>query len=82
MQHDAMWQNLTWNHRIIESLELEGTFKGHQVLWKEQGQPQLNQVAQSLAHPDHECLQGWGIHHISGQPVLMPHHPHCKTLFL
>ena len=50
-------------HRIIESLELEGTFKSHlvQLPYNEQGHPQLNQVAQSLLL---ESLQGQGIHHI------------------
>lgn len=33
--------------RIIESLTLEGTFKGHlvQFSWSDQGQAQLDQVA-------------------------------------
>ena len=37
-----------WQHRIIESLELEKTFKGHlvQLTCHEQGHLQLNQVAQ------------------------------------
>lgn len=36
-------------HRITESFELEGTFKGHlvQLRCSEQGHAQLNQVAQS-----------------------------------
>jgi len=36
------------NHRIIESLELEGTIRGHvvQLPYNEQGHGQLNQVAQ------------------------------------
>jgi len=68
--------------RIIESLELERTFKGHQVQLpcSEQGHPQLYQVAQSLVQPGLECLQGWGFHHSSGQPVIVPHNPHCKRL--
>ena len=66
--------------RIIESLELEGTFKGHlvQLPYNEQGHLQLDQDAQSLVHPDLECLQGWGIHHLSEQPVPVPHHAYCK----
>lgn len=29
--------------------------------------------------PDFGCLHGWAytIHHISGQPVLVPYHPYC-----
>ena len=44
-------------NRIIESLELEWTFKGHlvQLPCNEQGHP-----------PCLESLQGWGIHNISG----------------
>jgi len=29
-----------------------------------------------------EHLQGWGIHHLSGQPVPVPHSPYCKIFFL
>ena len=67
-------------HRTIESLELEGTFKGHlvQLPCKEQGAPQLDQIAQSLIQPLLESLQGRGI---SGQSVPMPHHPRCKEPF-
>jgi len=63
-------------HTIIESLELEETLKSHlvQLLCNEQGHLQLDQVAQSPIQFDLECLQRWGIHHISGQPVPAPHH--------
>ena len=69
--------------RLIESLELEGTFKGHlvQLLCNDQGYSQLDQVAQVLIQPRLESLQGWDIHHISGQPVPVLYHPHCKRLF-
>ena len=68
---------------IIEFLELEGAFKGYlvQLPCNEQGHPQLNQVAQRPLHPDLECVQGWGIYHLSGQPVPVPHNPYCKRLF-
>jgi len=70
-------------HRITESLELEGTFKGHlvQLPCNEQGHLRLDQVAESLVQPGLESLQGRGFYHISGQPVPVPHHPHCKRLF-
>jgi len=46
----------------------------------EQGHLQLDEVTQSLVQPDLGRLQGWGIHHLAGQPVPGPHHPQCKTL--
>ena len=68
------------DHRIIEWFGLEGTFKGHLVQshCKQQGHLQLGQVAQSPIQPDFECFQGWGIYHLSGQPVLVLHHPQNK----
>jgi len=30
--------------------------------------------------PDLECLQGWSIHHLSGQPVSVPHHSYHEEL--
>jgi len=68
---------------IIESLELEGTFKGHlaQLLCIKQGHPQLDQFAQGLIQPCLESLQEWGINLMPGQLVPVPHHPHCKRLF-
>jgi len=72
-----------FENRIRESCQLEWTFKGHPVQppCSEQGHPQLDQIAQSPLQPDHECLQGRDIHHLSGQPVPMPHHSHCKRFF-
>ena len=42
---------------------------------------QVDQVAQGLVQLSLESLQGQGIHHISGQPVPVPHHPLCKRPF-
>ena len=63
-----------------EQLVLEGTFKGQLVQppCNEQGHPPLDQVAQSPVQPDLECFQGWSIYHLSGQPVPLFFHPHCK----
>ncbi|KAK4817094.1 hypothetical protein QYF61_027925 [Mycteria americana] len=63
---------------IIEWFGLEGTFKGHLVQppCKKQGHLQLDQVAQSPFQPGLECFQGWGIYHLSGQPV-----PSESTIF-
>ena len=75
-------QEERWVHSIIESFELEGTLTGHlaQHPCSEQGHPQLGQGAQSPIQPDLERLQGWGIHHLSGQSVPVSHHPYCKQL--
>jgi len=58
-------------YRIIESLELEGAFKGHlvQIPYNEQRRPQPDQVAQSMVQPELVCLQGLGIHHISSSAL-------------
>ena len=51
----------------MESLEVEGTFKGHlvQLTCSEQRHPQLSQVAQGLVQPYLASLQSWGINRIS-----------------
>ena len=63
----------------MDLFELEGTRKGHLVQspCNEQEHLQLHQCSE-LLQPDLECLQRWGIHHISGQPVPVLHYPHCK----
>ena len=57
------WKNTVVEHRITESLELEGTLKGHlvQLLCKEQGLLQLDQGAQCPVPLHLEYVQGWGI---------------------
>jgi len=71
-------------HRIIEWFGLERTFKGHlaQTPCREQGHLQLEQAAQSPVQPDLESFQGWGIYALSGQPVPVCHHLHCKKFLL
>ena len=66
--------------KIIEWFGLEGTFRGHPVqpLCNVQGHLQLNQVTQIPIQPGLERFQGWGICHLSGQPVPVSHHPHGK----
>jgi len=61
-------------------LELEGTLKDHlvQIPCNEEGHRQLKLVAQSPVPPDLECLQGWGILHLSGQPVPVLHYSYKK----
>ena len=40
-----------------------------------QGHQPPDQAAQSHIQPGLECLQGWGIHNLIGQPVPVRHHP-------
>jgi len=40
-----------------------------------QGHQPPDQAAQSHIQPGLECLQGWGIHSLLGQPVPVRHHP-------
>ena len=44
-----------------------------------QGRQPLDQAAQSHIQSDLECLQGWGIHNLLGQPVPVCHHPLCDA---
>jgi len=69
-------------HRIIAYFGLEGAFQGHlvQPLCNEQVHPQLDHTAQSPVQPNLECFQECGIYHLSGQPVPVFHHPHCKKI--
>jgi len=43
------------------------------------GQP-ADQAAQSHIQPGLECLHGWGIHSLPGQPVPVHHHPMGEKL--
>ena len=45
-----------------------------------QGRQPSDQAAQSHIQPGHECLQGWGIHSLLGQPVPVHHHPPREKL--
>ena len=40
-----------------------------------QGRQPPDQAAQSHIQPGLECLQGWGIHSLLGQPIPVCHHP-------
>jgi len=65
---------------MIECFGLEETIKGHLVQppCNGQGHLPLDQVAQSPVQPNLECFYEWGNYHLSGQPVPVFHHPHCK----
>ena len=45
-----------------------------------QGHQPADQAAQSHSQPGLECLQGWGIHSLLGQPVPACHHPLVEKL--
>jgi len=46
-----------------------------------QGRQPPDQAAHSHIQPGLECLQGWGIHNLLGQPVpVHHHHPLCEKL--
>jgi len=45
-----------------------------------QGRQPPDQAAQSHTQPGPECLQGWGIHNLLGQPVPVWHHPLYEKL--
>lgn len=61
----SVQQVRSYNGRIIKLFELEETFKGHLV------QPPSG--ARSPIQPHLGCLQEHGIHHLSGQPLMMLH---------
>ena len=52
---------------------LEKDHNGH-------GRQPPDQAAQSRIQRGLECLQGWGINSLLGQPVPMGHHPLCEKL--
>ena len=68
-----------WGKHVKELLR---TLKGHLVQppYNEQN-TQQDRGAQSPAQPDLICLQGQGIHHLSGQTVPVPQHSHYKKHF-
>jgi len=47
-----------------------------------QGRQPADQAAQSHIQPGLECLHGWGIHNLPGQPVPVPHHLCVKNFLL
>ena len=69
-------------HRIIEPFASEGTFKkpSSPTPLQRTGTPTAPSGTQSLIQPDLESLTGQSIHHHSGQPVPVAHHPYCKKL--
>jgi len=66
----AVWvmAALSWNHRMAW---VEKDHSAHPVSTPcyVQGRQPADQAAQSHIQPGLECLQGWGIHSLLGQPV-------------
>ena len=71
INHPGKWQSALF--------ELERTPKGHLVQLPVGTLTALSD-AQSPIQPDAGYLQGWGFHHLSGQPVPLPHHPYYEKL--
>ena len=65
---------ITESYRITEQLRLEGTSSiSKHLLWT--GLP-TSRSDRTGPHPTWlECLWGWGIHNLSGQPLRVPHCP-------
>ena len=70
------------NHSIIEWPGLKRTSKIIEFQPPCHGQScqPLDQDAQSYIQPGLECLQGWGMHNLIGQPVPECYHPLCEKL--
>jgi len=70
------------NHTTAEWVMLEGTSEDHLVHHhlpcSKQGQ--LLQVAQDHDQLGFDCLQGWRLHNLSGQPVPVFSHPCNKSV--
>ena len=61
-------------HRIIELFELEGTPKGHVVPLTALNRDVYSSIrCPEPLQPDFDYRQGQGIHHLSMQPMLLPH---------
>ena len=78
----AAWCVTTADVCIIEWPGLKRTAM---IIWFQppcyvQGYQPADQAAQSHIQPGIECLQGWGIHSLLGQPVPVRHHPLCEKL--
>ena len=74
--------------RIIEWPWLEGTpriIKLQRPCLMQDCQPPrliLDQAVLGPIQPGLECLQGQGIHNLSGQPIPAPHHSLCKEYLI
>ena len=69
-------------HRIIERPGLKRTtmITEFQPPYYVQDRQPPDQAPQSHIQPGLECIQGWDIHSLLGQPVPVHHHPLCEKL--
>ena len=84
-QRDCWWRDFCWG-AIDQSLCVLSKLKNHRMAWVEKDHND-HLVSTSLlcagsptTRPGLECLQGWGIHNLLGQPVPVCHHPVCEKL--
>lgn len=75
---------LSENHTITKCLKLTGTFRYDLIItlcdsMPKWGHPEL--IPQDHVQTACEYLQGWSLHNLSGQSVLMFHHTHNKEVF-
>ena len=74
-------QDWTWSMDYTDagSLELEGSPKGHQSNPPATSRDTYSSIRCSEPHPAWPWVSpGMGHHHLSVQPVPVPHHPDCK----
>ena len=95
---EAVWSEplaLSWVPKAVRCCVGDFT-QNHRMAWVEkdhsnhrvstpcyvQARQPPDQAAQRHIQPGLECLQGWGIHSLLGQPVPVRHHPLCEKLLV
>jgi len=78
--HNFIWEKAAQNHQITERLRLERTSGDHLVqppCSSSDTQSQLSRTVQAAS----ECLQGWRLHHFSGEHVPGLGYLHSENVF-
>ena len=75
--------SISYNHRIIKYLELEGTQKGHQVqfLTPHRTTQNSNSMSESVFQTLLELQQAQCHDHCPGEPIPQPHYPLSEEPF-
>lgn len=74
----SLYNQITWNHRTIEvGRDLFRSSSPTPLL----RQGQLKQITQDHIQSGYECLHGWRLNILSGQPVPVFELSHCKIVF-